>query len=96
MSGESGTLRTGRNEAIADDGECRDETPRPWPRSEALHDALWLSNGNAGVLSPVIQTLVRAVLNTGHDRPFCGGVGAKSVSDDAPGTATLLSQKPRQ
>jgi len=34
-----------------------------------------------GILRPIVQSLVRTVLNAGHDLPLCSVVGPKLISD---------------
>jgi len=57
----------------------------------SLHDALSLSDGTAGGLGTIVQSLWRSKLNAGHDRLLCGRVGAELVGDDAFGKTARLS-----
>ena len=66
------------------------------PRSEALHHSLSFSDRDVGVLSAIVQSLMRAVFDIGHDGALRSGVGSQLISHDTFWSASLLSQKPRQ
>ena len=67
MGGKGRATRTGRDEEIADDGEDGDEPLQACWRSKALHRPLTSSQRQVRVLGPVIEALVRAMLDRGHD-----------------------------
>src|SRR6516225_11278654 len=96
MRGESGTMGTGRDEQVADGGEDGDEPLQASRGSKALHRPLSPSQGQMRILGPVVEALVRAMLDRRHDLTAGGGIGAELVGDHAPGRTTLLLEKTRQ
>ena len=75
MGGKGGATGTGRDEEIADGGENSDEPLQASRRSKALHRPLASSQRQVRVLGPVVEALVRAMLNRGHDLAPGGGIG---------------------
>jgi hypothetical protein len=45
-------------------------------RLEALHDPLSPPDWLMGILRPIVQALVGAMIDTRHDLPLCGGIRA--------------------
>jgi hypothetical protein len=96
MGGQGGATGTGRDEEIADGGEDGDEPLQASRRSKAPHRPLASSQRQVRVLDPVVEALVRAMLDRGHDlAPGCG-IGAELVGNHAPGRTALLLEKTRQ
>jgi len=62
---------------VSDDGEDRDEPLQSRPGSKPLHHPLPFSDGKMGILSPIIQPFVGAVLDIRHDRAP-GGCGIRT------------------
>ena len=62
-------------------------------RLEALHDPLSSSGRLVGILRPVVQALVLAVLDAGHDLPLGGGVAFQLVGDQHTRRSPLLLQQ---
>ncbi len=94
MDGEGRAAgRSGRDEEVAERGEDCDEMLQPARRSEPLHCSLSPSQGHMRIFGPIIQALVRAMLDAGHDLPTGCGIGAELVGDHAPGAAALLMEK---
>jgi len=83
----------GRDEEIADGGEDGNEPLQASRRSKALHRPLASSQRQVRVLGPVVEALVRAMLDCGHDLAPGGGIGAELVGNHAPGRAALLLEK---
>src|SRR6516162_4565240 len=96
MCEEGGATGTGRDEQIADGGEDSDEPLQASRGSKALHRPLSPSQGQMRILGPVVEALVRAMLDRRHDLASGGGIGAELVGDDAPGRTALLLEKTRQ
>ena len=96
MRGESGTMGTGRDEQVADAREDGDEPLQASRGSKALHRPLSPSQGQMRILGPVVEALVRAMLDRRHDLAAGGGIGAELVGDHAPGRTTLLPEKTHQ
>ena len=72
MGGQGGATGTGRDEEIADGGEDGDEPLQACRRSKALHRPLASSQRQVRVLGPVVEALVRAMLDRWHDlAPGC-------------------------
>jgi hypothetical protein len=96
MGGKGGATGTGRDEEIADGGEDGDEPLQASRRSKALHRPLASSQRQVRILGPVVEALVRAMLDRGHDlSPRCG-IGAELVGNHASGRTALLLEKTRQ
>ena len=96
MGGKGGATGRGRDEEIADGGEDGDEPLQASRRSKALHRPFASSQRQVRVLGPVIEALVRAMLDRGHDLAPGGGIGAELVGNHAPGRTALLLEKTRQ
>jgi hypothetical protein len=95
--GLSRVARSGWNEMVADGGEYVDESLQACRRSKALHRCLSSSKGQMGVLRPVVEPLMRAMLDRRHDLSPGRGVRAQFVGDDALRRAALfLEQAPQQ
>ena len=87
----------GWDEEIADGGEDSDEPLQAPGRSKALHCPLASPQGQVRILCPVVEALVRAMLDRRHVRTPGGGIGAELVGDHASGrTALLLEKAPQQ
>jgi hypothetical protein len=50
-------------------------------RLEAFHDPVSPPNWLTGILCSIVQPLVSAMFNAGHDLTLCGIVGSKLVSN---------------
>jgi hypothetical protein len=96
MGGKGGATGAGRDEEIADGGEDGDEPLRASRRSKALHRPFASSQRQVRVLGPIVEALVRAMLDRGHDLASSGGIGAELVGNHAPGRTALLLEKTRQ
>ena len=59
-------------------------------RLEALHDPFSSPGRLMGILRPVVQAFVRAMLDAGHDIALCRAIGSQLVGDDAPRRYALL------
>jgi hypothetical protein len=46
-----------------------------------------------GILRPIVQAFVGAMLDTGHDLPLCGIVGPKHIRDHYPWRSPLALQQ---
>ena len=68
---------------VSDGGEYLDEQLQASGRSKALHQSLSPSKGQMGVFRSIVQSLVRAMLDRGHDLSSCRGIRAELVGDDA-------------
>ena len=75
MCGEGGATGTGRDEQVADGGEYGDEPLQGSLGSKALHRPLSPSQGQMRILGPVVEALVRAMLDRRHDLAAGGGIG---------------------
>src|SRR5271166_1190178 len=62
-------------------------------RLETLHDPLSSSCRLVGVFRPVVEALVLAMLDAGHDLPLGRGIAAQLVGDQHPRRSPLLLQK---
>jgi hypothetical protein len=66
-------------------------------RFELLHLPLSSARRVVGILGSVVQSLVLAMLNAGHDLPLCRTIAGKLVGDhDAGRPHLLLQQLPEQ
>src|SRR3954452_3467 len=72
------------------DGEKPLHLPR---RLEALHDPLSSSRRLMGILRPVVEAFVLAVLDTRHDLTLGGTVAAQLVGDQHTRRSSLLLQQ---
>ena len=91
MGGKGGATGTGRDEEIADGGEDGDEPLQASRRSKALHRPLASSQRQVRVLGPVVEALVRAMLDRGHDLALGCGIGAELVGNHAVWADSLAS-----
>src|SRR3954451_11917777 len=81
MKAGGGILVGAAGEDVGDlimDGQKPLHLPR---RLEALHDPLSSSRRLVGILRPVVEAFVLAVLDAGHDLPLGGTVAAQLVGD---------------
>src|SRR5208337_619807 len=62
-------------------------------RLETLHGPLSSSCRLVGVFRPVVEALVLAMLDAGHDLPLGRGIAAQLVGDQHPRRSPLLLQK---
>src|SRR5271169_596355 len=62
-------------------------------RLEPLHDPLSSSGWLMGVFGPVIETLVLAMLDPGHDLPLGRGVALQLVGDEHTRGSTVLLEE---
>ena len=62
-------------------------------RFELLHLPLSSARRLVRILRSVVQPLVLAMLNAGHDLPFCGAVAGQLVGDHDAGRSHLLLQQ---
>jgi hypothetical protein len=62
-------------------------------RLETLHDPLSSSGWLMGILRPVVEALVRPMLDARHDLTFGSGVAAQLVCDQHPRRSPLLLQE---
>src|SRR4051812_30935168 len=70
------------------------EKPLHLPRRlEALHDPLSSSRWLVGILRPVVEAFVLAMLDAGHDLPLGRGIAAQLVGDQHTRRAALLLQQ---
>src|SRR4029077_3728113 len=83
MGGKGGATGTGGDEENADGGEDGDEPLQASRRSKALHRPFASSQRQVRVLGPVVEALVRAMLDPGHDLAPGGGIGAELVGNHA-------------
>ena len=81
---------------VTDGGEYVDEPLQSSRRSEALHRSLSSSKGQMRIFRPVVEALMRAMLDRGHGLTRCCSVRAELVGDDALGRNALLSQQAPQ
>jgi hypothetical protein len=72
------------------DGEEALNVPR---RLEPLHDPLSSSGRLMGVFGPVVEALVLAMLDPGHDLALGRGVALELVGDQHPRGSTLLLEE---
>src|SRR6516225_11650656 len=93
MCGEGGATATGRDKQIAEGGQDGGEPLQASRGSKALHRPLSPSQGQMRILGPVVEALVRAMLDRRHDLAAGGCIGAELVGDYAPGRTTLLPEK---
>jgi hypothetical protein len=96
MGGRSGAAGAGWNEKIADGREDTDEPLQVPGRPKALHHPLSSPEWQMRILGPVIQPLMRAMLNRRHDLTLGGSIGAQLVRDHPPRGTTLLLQQTLQ
>jgi hypothetical protein len=90
MKPGGGVLAGAAGEEI-DDLIVGGEKPLHLPRRlEALHDPLSSSGGLMGILRPVVEAFVLAVLDARHDLPLGCGVAAQLVGDQHTRRAALL------
>src|SRR6202000_2940366 len=81
---------------MADGGEDGDEPLQASRRSKALHRPLASSQRQVRVLGPVVEALVRAMLDRGDDlAPGCG-IEAELAGNHVPGRTSLLLEKTRR
>src|SRR4051794_41982963 len=79
--------RTGRaagagwNEKVADSREHADEPLQPSGRSKALPRPFAAAKRQMRILRPIVEPLVRAVLDVWHDLTLGSRVGAELVGD---------------
>src|SRR4051812_45795208 len=93
MKLDGGVLAGAAGENVGDlimDGQKPLHLPR---RLEALHDPLSSSRWLVGILRPVVEALVLAVLDAGHDLTLGGTVAAQLVSNQHTRRAALLFQQ---
>ena len=62
-------------------------------RFEALHDPLSPPDWWVGILRPIVQALVEAMLDTEHDLLLCSAVGSKLVRDHHPRRPAVALQE---
>src|SRR5580704_9243007 len=96
VDGQSGAAGARRNKVVTDGGEYVDEPLQSSRRSEALHRSLSSSKGQMRIFRPVVEALMRAMLDRGHGLTRCCSVRAELVGDDALGRNALLSQQAPQ
>src|SRR6516164_6211466 len=96
MGGKGGAAGSGWDEMIADGGKDGDEPLQASWRSKALHRPLASSQQQVRVLGPVVEALVRAMLDRWQDLASGGRIGAELVGNHAPGRTTLLREKTLQ
>jgi len=96
MPGEGRGCVAGWNEAVSDSGEDEYEALQVLPGSKSLHQLLPFPDRQMGVLRPVVQPLVGAVLGRRHDVLLRRAVGAELVGDDALRADALLLQQALQ
>ena len=94
--GQSGAVGAGRNKVVTDGGEYADEPLQTSRRSEALHRSLSSPKGQMGVFRPVVESLMGAMPDCGHDFSPRRDVRAELVGDDALGRDALLFQQAPQ
>jgi hypothetical protein len=84
------------NEEIADGREQRNEALQAAYRSKPLSHSFPLSKRYMGVLNPIVQAFVRAMLDIGHDLTLRCCIRAQFVSHYPLWHHALFLQKPRQ
>src|SRR5690242_12220152 len=93
MKPGGGVLAGAAGEEVGDlimDGQKLLHLPR---RLEALHDPLSSSGRLVGILRPVVEAFVLAVLDARHDLPLGGTVAAQLVGDQHTRRSPLLLQQ---
>ena len=93
MGGRSGAAGAGWNEKIADGREDTDEPLQVPGRPKALHHPLSSPEWQMRILGPVIQPLVRAVLDFRHDLLPGRSIRSELVGDHPSWSAALLAQQ---
>lgn len=84
------------NEEVSDSREDEDEMLERPDRSETLPHSFPLSKRQVRILGPVVQALMRTMLNRGHDLTHCCSIGAQLVGDGPLGRKALSLQEPGQ
>ena len=85
-----------RDEQVSDCRKDRCEPLQACRRPKALHHPLLLSQREMRILCPVVQALVRPVLNPWHDLASSSSIGGQLVGDDALRCHSLLLHQPGQ
>jgi hypothetical protein len=93
---EGDAFRAGGDDEVSYGWEDRDEKLERPLRSEMLHHTLSLSKRHMGVLGPVVQAFVRAMLDIGHDPRSRRAVGSEFAGDYPLRLHALLRQQSGQ
>jgi hypothetical protein len=96
MGGRGGAAGARWNESIADGREDTDEPLQVPGHSKALHRPLASPEWQMRIYRPIVEPLMRAVLDFRHNLTLGGRVGAELIGDHSPGWAALLAQEPSQ
>lgn len=74
MGGQGGSTEVGRDEQVADGGEDHDKPLKASRGAKALHRVLASSKGEVRVLRPIVEAVVRAMLDRRHELASGSGI----------------------